>query len=241
MLKKALFTSGGKLKRYLQGLQAAGLLQRLDLLSVYCQANTQIAKIDLIAHRASTPTNGPTFATNRGYTGDALSTYIDTNYNPTTAANAHYTQNDAVYGLWVYTDPGVASTQASMGNDNDNLSVMLFGAGGNVVFGINQSAGGINVTPAARTGLLVIERTAAGATQAYRNGASLGTGTGASIAIANRTFTVLAGNAGAGPTQPNNASVALAFAGSSFGVAGNATFFNLTNAFMKQVGVPGTT
>jgi hypothetical protein len=48
--------------------------------------------------------NSPTFAADRGFTGDALTTHGDTGFNPTTAASPKFTRNNGHMGVWIGTN-----------------------------------------------------------------------------------------------------------------------------------------
>lgn len=224
------------LQKLRAGLRADGVYQGLDRLWIFAQPTAAQARIDLIAGASATINNAPTFTANRGYTGDGLAAYVDTNFNPSTAGG-HYTQNSASYGLWVYNDPGGAIGEP-MGNDDNNWTIIQFRAAGAIQAGINQTLSPPLWTPAARTGLTALDRTGASAMAAYNNGVSSATGSGASTAPVSRNFTVLGANSSSGVVNFSTAGVSAAFLGGALGSAGQAALYNRLRTYMTAVGVP---
>lgn len=95
-------------------LKAAGVWSKLDTFAVLAtDGNSDFALIDWKRLSQYTAVNSPTFTTNGGFTGNGTSSYIDTNYNPSTSA-VNYKLDDASRIYWV--------DNRSSGNWEDNLS-----------------------------------------------------------------------------------------------------------------------
>jgi len=76
-------------------LKDAGVWSKLDTFAVFAtDGDSDFALIDWIRLTQFTAFNSPTFTTNKGYSTDGSSSYINTNYNFATDSN-YYTQNDA--------------------------------------------------------------------------------------------------------------------------------------------------
>ncbi|MBN9086257.1 MAG: hypothetical protein J0J01_05075 [Reyranella sp.] len=224
-------------EKLVKGLKADGVWPLLDRLWLFAAENGMQARMDVRAQVLASAVNGPTFTTNRGYTGDALAAYLDTNSNPG-AGGTNYARDNASYGLWVYNDPGVPGSYREMGNDDDIWGEIQFNANGAITAGINQSASPSGIIPPARTGLVMIERTGANATALYRTGAQIGTGSGASVAVANRNFYVLAAAGSGGAAAPTNSGVSAALLGAALGPTLQASLNNRLRTHMTAVGVP---
>ena len=79
-------------------LKAAGVWSKLDTFVVFAtDGDSDFALIDWIRLTDYTAVNSPTFTTNEGFQGNGTSSYINTNYNPSTSG-VNYTLNDACFG-----------------------------------------------------------------------------------------------------------------------------------------------
>jgi hypothetical protein len=76
-------------------LKAGGIWNKLDTFAVFAtDGDIDFALIDWIRLTQYTAVNSPTFTTNVGFQGNATSSYVDTNFNPSTSG-VNYTQNNA--------------------------------------------------------------------------------------------------------------------------------------------------
>jgi hypothetical protein len=76
-------------------LKAGGIWSKLDTFAVFAtDGNSDFALIDWIRLTQYTAVNSPTFTTNVGFEGNGTSSYVDTNFNPSTSG-VNYTLNDA--------------------------------------------------------------------------------------------------------------------------------------------------
>jgi hypothetical protein len=76
-------------------LKAGGVWSKLDTFAVFAtDGNSDFALIDWKRLSQYTAVNSPTFTTNEGFTGNGTSSYIDTNFNPSTSG-VNYTLNNA--------------------------------------------------------------------------------------------------------------------------------------------------
>src|SRR5262249_44608631 len=99
---------------YIDGLVSDGVWSRLDFLHLYVTADAANWPVNLIsssftASLASGVGNPPTWTSRAGIAGHSgASTYIDPNFNPSTAGG-NYSQNDAMVCCW-QSAPSAAST-----------------------------------------------------------------------------------------------------------------------------------
>jgi hypothetical protein len=76
-------------------LKAGGIWSKLDTFGVFAtDGDSDFALIDWIRLSDYTAVNSPTFTTDEGFTGDGISSYIDTNYNPA-ISGINYTLDNA--------------------------------------------------------------------------------------------------------------------------------------------------
>ena len=82
-------------------LKDGGIWSKLDSFAVFAtDGNSDFALIDWIRLSQYTAVNSPTFTTDGGFSGDGISSYIDTNFNPSTSG-VNYTLNNAGRYFWV--------------------------------------------------------------------------------------------------------------------------------------------
>jgi hypothetical protein len=76
-------------------LKSGGIWSKLDTFAVFAtNGNIDFALIDWKRLSQYTAVNSPTFTTNEGFTGNGTSSYVDTNFNPSTSG-VNYTLNNA--------------------------------------------------------------------------------------------------------------------------------------------------
>ena len=144
-------------------LKAAGVWAKLDSFAVLAtDGDEDFALVDWVRLSNYTAVSSPTFTTNQGFQGDAVSAYLDSNYNPSTDSN-NFTQDSASIFSWVR----IASTDVNAYLAG-NLSIRLRN--------VNSSNQRLNTSvdlPGADfsgTGFMHLNRTNSTNTQAYVNG-----------------------------------------------------------------------
>jgi hypothetical protein len=76
-------------------LKSAGIWSKLDTFAVFAtDGDIDFALIDWIRLSQYTAVNSPTFTADEGFQGNGTSSYVDTNFNPSTSG-VNYTLNDA--------------------------------------------------------------------------------------------------------------------------------------------------
>jgi len=103
-------------------LKSAGVWNKLDTFANFAtDGSTQFALIDwkrLVQYNAST---GPTFTTNKGFTGNGTSSYIDTNFNAFTHG-VNYQQNNASRYTFMDTASGTSALDGKAVAGINNMS-----------------------------------------------------------------------------------------------------------------------
>lgn len=190
--------SGARLKlvdALIDGLQLDGVWQKLDRLWLRAAENSASALTDIVADSLASVVGTPTFTTDRGYTGQdaALPTsYINSNFNPTTAGQL-FVQNSGHISMWVVTNTAAVNGGAIMGLQNAGAtSTILFDTftDGNIYAGVNDNVASVALgVPASRAGHWCASRTGAAAEVIYHDAVSFSTPNGASTApILNAPF-----------------------------------------------------
>jgi hypothetical protein len=202
--------------------------------------NEPQALTSLKQRRLAAVVNAPTFTADRGYAGDALTSYIDTGFIPATHAVA-MTANNAGIDLYSRTDNN-SNTYAIGATSSTNRILRMRPRSSGTCIGGAIGANGTFTLPAADSrGLLSISRNgpAGTDTNAYKNGVLLTrtidpSGVGASLPII--SLTICAENAAGvvGAFAPNQIGFASARAALSAGQ--EAARYNAVQAWATSIG-----
>lgn len=185
----------GLINTCIVSLKTAGVWAKLDALYLMNAETAQAARVNIKNPGTYdlTATSSPTFTAKSGYAGDGAAAYLNTAFNPFTATTPQFVQNSACLFGWSLKT--TLDTGALVGVAGAGGAYLYSRYTGNVSLGrVNTTAGDISVASADGSGLFAINRTAAGASQLYRNGSSIGTGAAASAAPASVVTTLLRAN-----------------------------------------------
>src|SRR5262245_34013854 len=213
----------------------AGVWTKLDVLYLFAAADSQAALINWKnpGTNNGTANGSPTFTADRGYTGNASTSYIDTTYNPF-SSGGQFAANDATMFAWNLassasgTSPLFGGDAGSFRNQGfPNISTNTYRAA------IGDSAIQIDYTSnTTKPGLYSASRTASNALASYRNGASVGTDTtAASTGLPNENLSFLRSHVFFGDWQ---------ISGGGFGKGLNSTehaaLYSALLAYLQAVG-----
>ena len=162
-------TRKGLINQLVLDLKSASLWAKLRGVQLLAAHDEQSGRVDLVLpSRVAAKVNLPTFLTDRGFTGDGVSSYLDTGI-----ADSAGWQNDVSFGAWV--------NQAGSGGAlwwNTNNSRLLPNVSARARSSTDMSLTGAG----SALGLWMVNRSASAATQTYRNGSALASGSSASSA-----------------------------------------------------------
>src|SRR5262245_4534966 len=219
----------------IKALKDAGVWSKLDAFYIFAAADSQAALINWKNPGTfnATATSSPTFTADRGYTGNASTSYIDTTYNPF-SSGGQFAANDATMFAWNLassasgTSPLFGGDAGSFRNQGfPNISTNTYRAA------IGDSAIQIDYTSnTTKPGLYSASRTASNALASYRNGASVGTDTtAASTGLPNENLSFLRSHVFFGDWQ---------ISGGGFGKGLNSTehaaLYSALLAYLQAVG-----
>jgi hypothetical protein len=200
----AVAANGGSVTPARQNLVAAliagmvfdGTWGPLDRLWLFANENSISSLTDIRGCTLATTSSGPAFATDRGFTGDGIASYIDTGFNPATASNPAFSANLGSLLLWSNT----AASNANGAAGNSTGSVSLYpNQGGAAFFEINESAFGNTAAVVDGRGFYLANRSAGsgvGCEQGYKNGVQICTSGPSSTGVVNSsTFCLSTGGA----------------------------------------------
>jgi hypothetical protein len=169
-------------------LKAGGVWAKLDAVYAFAAADSQAAKINWVQPGTynCTEVSAPAFTVDQGFTGNGTSSYLDTNFNISSAAGRKFAQNDAMIAGWSLTNidvnAGVVGTSLQDTCILPRLTNLAYGYI-NDLFGNWPNLDG--------TGFYCLTRRSATAKELYRNGVSIGTSAQSSSAVVNSTLRFL--------------------------------------------------
>lgn len=217
----------GEINSLIAALKTAGVWVKLDILYLLAAADAQAAQRNWIADANNlTEVSAPTFTTDRGYTGNGTSSYLDTGHTP---GSGHYALNDAHVSLWSLTAAQTATTVVANGS-TVRASIVPRNASDLLSYRLNDTTSG-TVANASGLGFFATNRAASGTKRAYKTGSLLGTNAIASTALPAASFRIL----GEG-TNFSSYQAASMSAGSNLTDAENLAFYNALHTYMQAVG-----
>lgn len=224
----------GRIDALVRALKAAGVWTKLECLYLVAAHDAQAARLNWIsASFALTAVNAPGFTTDRGYAGDASTSYLATGWTP--SASAVFVQDSASMGLWINggTDTG-AIPVIPMGVDSSYLNPRR---DTDVMRGAVNSA---TVDWGASTTILgysAISRTGAAAMAGYRNGAQCGSVSSASSTARSSSPLFLGARSNAGtPANFTNHRIAMAFMGAGLAAGEIAALHAAVATYLTALG-----
>lgn len=182
----------GRIDALVRALKAAGVWSRLDALYLLAAHDAQAARLNWVANAWNlAAVNSPAFTVDRGYAGNATTSYLDSGFKPGVSAGLA-AQNDCHVGVWPRTESAV--TVADIGNSGTFIFPRT--TGGNINTRVMDGSTASVAVPGS-VGHFVASRSGAGGYARYRNGASVGDAAVASAAPAGANLLIGArGNTG---------------------------------------------
>ena len=136
----------------------------------------------------------PTFTADVGFTGNGSNSFLNTNYNASTAGG-NYTLNSASLSIYIENSRAANGTYDMGVTDSTNYAFLLTNfTGGQALGEANGTGTNAGGAVASSNNSLTVSRTASNLTTTYRNGSSLGTTASASGALINQAVYLLALN-----------------------------------------------
>lgn len=136
-------------KQLVSDMFAAGKVKsfwaKLDALWIHAAHDAQAARLNWISSNYDCLTvNSPAFTVDRGYMGDGIASYINTQFNPATAVGAHFVLASASLGIRSNTNNAGAGSLAGFYDSSNGTTINPRDAS-------DRSAGRINGTSIAQT------------------------------------------------------------------------------------------
>lgn len=178
----------------IRALVEAGLWEKFDLLYLLAAHDEQAARLNWKAPPAATLTavNTPAFTADEGFTGDGAASYLDAGvaWNALTA----YALDSSHIGAWILNDVAASNVVSVVGQVSGGTRCRLIPrttSGGIRAYLNTATQTDFGSSIGTTAGHAAVVRRASNEVEAYKNGASIGTGTTASDEISDRNVTIL--------------------------------------------------
>jgi hypothetical protein len=227
-------TRKGHYADMIDALVVAGVWSKLDALYMLAAADEATALTNLVsADYEATKVNTPAFSADDGYTGSdgaGTSSYLNSNFNPSTAGSPKFTQNSAHIGVWQLT-----TTEEDVVIMGQGSGVNIFPSfSGDAYTRVNDNSEMAGAAVASAEGFTLGNRSTSSARQSYKNGASILTdGANTSKAVTNANMLLLASNGGA---AISNKQAAVFTIGSSLTSTEVGDYYTAVAAYLTAVG-----
>lgn len=207
------------------------IMAKLDAYFLFAAADSQASLLNWVADQYNaTPVASPTFTIDRGYQGNPPTfTFLETDFNPTTAVSPKFVLNSAVIGVVSRSDV-TDSSQFDIGTTSSRFNCRSTTGPG--LRGVMNDGTTTNFgTKATSIGMFALNRSAADARQGYIDGVLSGSDTLASTALANETIRMLRGTFNFSTRE-----LSAGFFGQSLTAQEHATLYAATQAYLVAVG-----
>lgn len=197
-----------------KNLLADGNLTKLDYLHIYAQSNQTNAAYNLTSTSFSaTSVGSPVWTVSKGYTG-ATGKYENSNFNAATQG-VQYTKNSCSYGCYLLTNQQETTPALAVSNGVDQISIYPRYSDDKIYARINSSSlESVLLQIVDARGLSVAVRTGASATELWKNGIKILSGTTASTNIPSFNIFDLGFNVSGTNGFNSTNTMAISFAGS---------------------------
>lgn len=187
-------TRKGHLNTLVVGLKADGLWTKIDWLLVAGATSLEMRTNVRAPSKVASAINSPTYTTDRGFTGDGSTSYLDIGevYNNT---GNQWSQNSATIGVWCNLEAGATGIQPHCGNTGADRNVIRArNTAGNESFNINDSTASIlRANAGSRTGHRAASRNSSTDKRGYVGGSLVTTLSVSSSSVSATNGTVLRG------------------------------------------------
>lgn len=213
---------------------SAGVWTLIDIFYIIAAADSQAARINWKTpgtYTLSIGAGSPTFAADRGYTGDGTASYLSTGFDPS-VNGVNYVLNTAFIGAWARAQQAASTNLVGRLGATQAMGINARSVTNNCAVQLNGAATTLSVAMSTAIGFTVAERSSSSARAIYKNGLSVATDAQAASGPTTSAIILLANN---GTSFSTNEIAAFA-AGGSLGAAGQLALYTALARYMAFVG-----
>jgi hypothetical protein len=225
------------INQFVLDLKAASVWTKLDRVHLRANKTATAAQTCIKSLAISTAINTPTFTAGQGFTFNGSTQCLDWEWAPADGTN--WALNSASFGGFIRTAPATGNEVPFGCVSGANQNQLFFGfPDANSFYATvnNPDALTVTTTHGGRTGFWHINRSAAGAVQAYKTGSEIDTGTTASDSVTTTDMLEGALNNSGTPASFFTGQIALSFAGASLNSTEAAALATAVAALKTAIG-----
>lgn len=227
------------INNYIKALISSGVWQKFDALYVMAAADSQAARRNWVQDAFNlTGISSPTFSTDLGYSGNGTTSYLTTNFSPSTNG-VQYLLNSAHLSAYNRTSRTSNANTALIGANGVGAIVFTASnifpkASGNLIGELNANGG--SGTNANAQGFYVVRRSASNAVAVFKNNTKSYTTSVVSVGRPAYDIFILAENSPSGALYKSTDQIAMASIGASLTDQEISAFTSATEAYMDALG-----
>lgn len=223
-------------ERFIAG-KATTWWAKLDALWVHAAHGAEAGRLNWLSTRFNClPVNGPAFTVDRGYMGDGVTSYLNTQFNPTTATGVNYAQDGGCLAIRSNTENSQAGSLAGFWDGSKGTTINPSNTNTRATIRVNQATdviGGVG-SGATSIGLFAANRESNTTVRLFRNGAQIvGSATSASLAPANGSFRL----GSISNDSLRACQFSMGYIGGNLSAAEHLSIFNWFETYRQAVGV----
>lgn len=226
---------------FIDSLTANGIWDSLDVACILANNTSANALLDIKGYKNGTGVNSPSFTAYRGYTSNGTTSYINTNYNPSTNG-IKLTANSISFGAYSRTD--AQTNSIIMGNlgtgPNRYFYIYPRYTNGNCIFTPNSTTD-VSFAVSNSLGLFSSNRSSSSSVQLYKNGSQLTSTSSTASTLASNNLYVLCYNENGTPNLFTTRQVAFYFIAKSMSAQQQLNLYNCLQSKVKAIEFAGYT
>jgi Glycosyl hydrolase family 30 beta sandwich domain len=179
------------ISRLIAQLKRSGVWSQLDALYVLCSHDEQAALLNWVGGSFNLTRTGGTFTAGYGWTGDGISGFLDTGFNPATASTPKFVRDSASFGIVTHAHAfGEGSNIFGAFDGTNGCQIATRNSPNTTRIRINQGTATDITGSLTGQGVFGVNRSGASATQLYVDGEHITSGTAASVAPISANFAI---------------------------------------------------
>lgn len=227
-------TRKGLINTLIVDLKADGVWALLDWFCLLAAHDEQAGRLNAWnPAKALTAVNSPAFTTDRGFTGNATSSYLRTAELPNAAPNL-YALNSASFGVWCNLQGATSGTARHIGVPDPTVRgvIITSDSTANETFAINDATTGVlRVGVSDRKGHRTASRTASNVKRGFVAGVNTAALTTASVAVPSTELVILRNN-----TSYSDDRIAAFYSGAGMSDANVSSMHTRLNTYLTAIG-----
>lgn len=224
-----------KMAEFIDSLKQNGVWAKVDEMWLLANKTSSNALIGIKNKKNCVSVNSPSFAVYRGFTSNGTTSYLSTQFNLGTDG-VNYIRNSASIGVYSRTNSSdVGLHDMGCVNSGTDRVFLQTRSGTNFAGRLNEADGDV-VSNSDSRGFFIINRSGVSATQYYKNGTNLKSGTTSSTGVPSVIIYILCRNGNGTPGDFSTKQISFALIGGSLSSQDVTNFNNCLERLLDYLG-----